>query len=548
MARFDCSSEGKRRACFEGTRTDLLTTIRWWITHSIEGIHEEPTITSPDHGQSPVHVGPKRHRIFWLTGVAGTGKSTIAQSVAEYCAKEKWLAASFFFSRDDGERNHPKLVFSTIAHQLGTTFHQPLMPLMQEAVKANPDIWYSDPSNQLQKLIIEPIQKSVARGQSFPSPAVIVLDALDECKDDETTSLIVSVLSAYINDLPFSIFLTSRPEPNIRLPFLSPHLSSHTRPFFLHEISKSSVEHDIEIFLARELNRIGSLDEGLQKSDWFTKDDVRTLVRLSDGLFIFAATAIRFIEDPNTFHPRGQLRDLVSVTKISEQSKAYPYWYLDQLYLKVLRNAFPPSTSTDTLARLRTILGCIVVLCDPLSALSISALLSHNTSKDVAIESILQRLHSIIIIPSNPEAVQIMHASFPDFIVDQTRCTEPDFLIDTSLHHSCLTIHCLNQLNSLERDICKIKDFSKLNREIGDISTRIAQSIPPAMQYACRHWANHLAHSLPSDKLFGLLQTFCFHRSLYWLEALSLMDSLDVAIPVLRRAQQILSVSYRNQA
>jgi hypothetical protein len=88
-------------------------------------------------------------------------------------------------------------------------FHQPLMPLMQEAVKADPDIWYSDPSNQLQKLVIEPIRKSIAEGKSFPSPAIIVLDALDECNDDEVTLLIVSALSAYIDDIPFSIFLTS---------------------------------------------------------------------------------------------------------------------------------------------------------------------------------------------------------------------------------------------------------------------------------------------------------------------------------------------------
>src|SRR5436190_21818049 len=115
-------------------------------------------------------------------------------------------------------------------------------------------------------------------------------------------------------------------------------------------------------------------------------------------------------------------------------------------------------------------LGCIVVLCDPLSAFSISALLSHGISKDVDIANILQRLHSIIIIPSDPGAVRVMHASFPDFIVDQYRCREPDFLIDTSLHHSCLTIDCLNQLNSLQRDICKVKDYSKLNCEIRGIS------------------------------------------------------------------------------
>ena len=545
-ARYNCSDETKRHACLEGTRTDLLETIYEWITHSTKSIGEEHTVTGLDKGLSLVNVSPNRRRIFWLTGVAGTGKSTIAQSVAEYCAKKGWLAASFFFSRDDRERSDPKLVFSTIAHQLGTTFHQPLMPLMQEAVNANPDIWYSDPSNQLQKLIIEPIKKSVSGGESFLSPAVIVLDALDECKDDGTTSLIVSVLSAYINDLPFSIFLTSRPESNIRMPFLD--LQSHTHPFFLHEIAKSSVDGDIKTFLTHELARVGSLHEGLRGHDWFTKDDVRTLVQMCDGLFIFAATAVRFIEDVNIRNPRGQLRDLVSLTKISEQSKPYPYQHLDQLYLTILRNAFPPSSSTNTLARLRMTLGCIVVLCDPLSALSISALLSDGASKDVAILNILQHLHSVVIIPSDPGVVQVMHASFPDFIVDQSRCTEPDFLIDVSLHHSCLAIDCLKQLNSLRRDICKIEDYSKLNCEITDISKRIAQNIPPALQYACRHWTQHLAYSLPSDKLCDLLRTFCFDRSLYWLEALSLMGCLDVAIPALRRAQQFLSVSCCNQA
>src|SRR5437016_5820258 len=58
-------------------------------------------------------------------------------------------------------------------------------------------------------------------------------------------------------------------------------------------------KHDINAFLTHELTRVGSLDEGLQKHDWFTKDDVHTLVRLSDGLFIFAATGVRFIEDGN---------------------------------------------------------------------------------------------------------------------------------------------------------------------------------------------------------------------------------------------------------
>ena len=78
----------------EGTRTRVLSGILAWA--------RDP------------HTKP----IFWLSGIAGTGKSTIAQTVAQYCRESGILGATFFFSRGDSDRTDPSRVFTSIAFQL----------------------------------------------------------------------------------------------------------------------------------------------------------------------------------------------------------------------------------------------------------------------------------------------------------------------------------------------------------------------------------------------------------------------------------------------
>jgi cytidylate kinase len=62
--------------------------------------------------------------IFWLSGIASTGKSTIAQTIAQLFASYGQLGASFFFKKGEGERGNALQFFTTIAsdlvkHELG---------------------------------------------------------------------------------------------------------------------------------------------------------------------------------------------------------------------------------------------------------------------------------------------------------------------------------------------------------------------------------------------------------------------------------------------
>ena len=139
--------------------------------------------------------------MYWLNGLAGTGKSTIAQTVAQRTFADGQLGASFFCSRDFEDRSNLRFIFPTIAAQLArryTEFRSILIPLVQ----SDPEIVRESLYGQMDKLMVQPLVKSAIS-------TVIVIDALDECKDDEPASAILSVLGQFVNQVPkVKFFLT----------------------------------------------------------------------------------------------------------------------------------------------------------------------------------------------------------------------------------------------------------------------------------------------------------------------------------------------------
>jgi hypothetical protein len=126
------------------------------------------------------------------------------------------------------------------------------------------------------------------------------LDALDECRDDRSTSIILSSLSRHIADLsPLKILITSRPEQNITSAFRQ--LRPLSRPLILHEIELGIVQQDIELFLTSSLSEIG--EAYYLSGSWPLEIDIRALAELTNGLFIFAATSVNFIQDRNYSSP-----------------------------------------------------------------------------------------------------------------------------------------------------------------------------------------------------------------------------------------------------
>src|SRR6266704_254410 len=213
----DYAEDNRRVSCFEGTRQALLSDMGEWIFAVTEFL------------------------IYVLSGLAGIGKSTVAQTIAERAANLGILGAPFFFSRDESDRRSAEKFVTTIAFQLciyNKEFAEAIGKALTEEQGAA--VTTKDPEQQLAVLILEPL-RDLAKARS--RPVIIVVDALDECDDKDVPS-VLAVLSLLVQALPcFKVILTTRPRPHIPV---SPEVQ---KIFYLQDIYEKIVDSDIRLYL-----------------------------------------------------------------------------------------------------------------------------------------------------------------------------------------------------------------------------------------------------------------------------------------------------------
>jgi hypothetical protein len=196
------------------------------------------------------------------------------------------------------DRKVLKNIFPTLAYQLACRYPR-FRDHLVKVIKRDPSVAHSSLISQLKDLLVDPLS---ATGIS----CVIVIDALDECVDDQPASAILSVLGRLVNKLPLvKFFITGRPEPRIRSGFRLPLLEPFTQTFLLHEVDPTSVGGDIRLYLTEKLTAIAKRRSDLDLPEaWPSDEDIAALVKKSSGLFIFASTVTRFIESEH-HEPRG---------------------------------------------------------------------------------------------------------------------------------------------------------------------------------------------------------------------------------------------------
>lgn len=447
------------------------------------------------------------HGICWLGGMAGTGKSSIARSIAEDLSNQHRLAASFFFSRGKSGRNTPQF-FISIALQLIVSIPT-LKRAITAAIQKDPDILEKHLRSQFQQLIVEPIRMLES---PISSPMVVVVDAIDECEDEDLGMEIITLIaSAQKNTmLPLQFLFTSRPEPYIAAKFGDIQISHNIHTFSLHDFD---AQDDIRVFLLHRFNEISIKRHAVIRNDtWPQAADVETLVRRASGLFIYAATVMQFIDDRRD----NPVRRLKQILEVELNASPAAYAGLDQLYVQIL------DAAADVIV-LRKVLGVIATLYDPISLAELKDLLSHE-SDDVSLT--LEGLHSIIFIPAEEDKpVSIYHESLRDFLKDNQRSTK--YCVDLPACHGIIGHSVLNLMTTrFVPNLCAL--------DHPDTFTR-------GLWYACEHWAIHLRDSLPSADLIKSLEKFAATSILCWIEALNLINELAKAQQFIRETNQWLS-------
>jgi hypothetical protein len=444
-------------------------------------------------------TGPNGHPICWLNGMAGSGKSALAQSVAQVFSRQGRLAGGFFFSRTIADHHNAQLFLPTIAYQLSISV-PPLKSFILGALEADPSIITKSLHYQLQKLIVEPLLK-------LPQPSssmIVFIDALDECEDQsligDVIDQVTEALMTY--DIPLRFFFTSRPEGRIEAKFVSSSAAAITRSFALCDFN---AQGDIRIFLRSRLAGIYAERRQVMCSIphlWPTPHDLDTLVHRSSGLFIFASTVFKYVDD-NYHNPNHRLKEILGADGRSSSST---YRDLDLLYSQIL-------SSVSDISSLQLVLGTIICLCNPLSVEQIQKLLG---AERVDISLILERLNSILLIPDDRDApVQIFHGSLCDFLIDPQRSNP--YTVDLLTGHVEMTRACLNVMGTeMHENNGVVEDPESVNSG--------------ALRYALDYWTAHLLRSPYKAVLKMDLEKFGVESLLTWIKALRLHNRLENAL------------------
>jgi len=468
--------------------------------------------------------------IFWLSGMAGTGKSTIAKTVAEKLDKKGELGASFFFSKDVGDLCSDRYVLTTLAYQLAR-YDNDYRVEVTRILQDDPDVADLNLTEQFQSLIIEPFQSNAICRERI----VIVIDALDECAG-EPQSIVTLFSSSSIRALPISLKLlvTGRPEIRLTRALSQSSIKDGLQPLYLHEIEDSIVRGDIALYLDHHFRRLVDNHPKLQMKGWPEPEEIEKLADKVGDLFIFASTAMKFISEAR--NPEKRLRLILSDETFTGG--------IDSLYTQVLEFMFPQDYNGEFVTIFRDVIGSIVCLGEPLPVGAIRHLLGVPSS---SLWEVLECLSSIAIVPkTSSDYLQLIHPSFSDFLTQEGRCTDHRFLVDKKQQHTllaCVSLKCM--LDTLKRNICNIEDPLVFNSDIPGLEDILSSKVPLHVRYACSHWAYHVSKADPSSTaLLTLLRSFCTTKFLPWLEILSLSDQVDAALSSVTLVQSWLLVSH----
>jgi hypothetical protein len=518
-ARYDSDElQDQVMTCLEGTRIALLADLDAWAS--------SPT-TAP---------------FFWLNGLAGTGKSTVARTFCEHMAKLKSppvRLATFFVSRHSADRRKPVNILHTLVYQLAAQDGS-IRSKLTQALADEPDLLSRSLGHQVTKLLV-----GAFAGLDPSRPTILVLDALDECEADalgreggQLLPLLAQAVDASASCV--KLLVTSRLEPTIRKMFdeIQTSSSSGSKVLRLHDIDRTIVRSDIRQYLVHSLRALAIISKA---DDWPTPSQLELLLDNADVLFIYAATIVRYIGH-RLYDPRKRLEQVLARAGGSSKSA---YRHLDVLYQGVLANAIPMDDDGGVdepmfTERLRMVLGIVVLAMHPLSPSSIAGLLGWSAHET---EVTLVQLSAVLIV-HNDEPVRIFHPSFPDFLLDESRCVDTRLHVDSRRHHSFFTRRSLSVMNDMLHKDMLGTGLNPLvsNKNIPDLDNLLSERLPAHVRYAVCFWIPHFTQSSPTDELMDVFDLFCQTHLFHWLECLSYLDQLGSALSSLPDAIAHLDV------
>ena len=513
-----------RTYCCDGTRRGILDKINSWVGAG----HIQECAGNPGAQSAS-------SRVFWLYGVAGCGKSTIAASVCEELESGRNLAGSFFCKRDEKERGDGVRLVWAIAYYLARSngaYREHLLTILRDADA----LLDRNLETQANRILVKPLSE-LSHKESRHS-AYIVVDALDECNDNG--AVMRCLASVLVAARWLCLFVTSRDLPEIRkaLTVLGEVKDKH-------DLFAIKAHEDIGVYLRSQLSR------GARLADLRSDDDEKTVALLVDkaeGLFIWIHTAVEYIASRRD--KQRALRIILDLKNSQGTQSA-----LDKIYRRVLEDA-AGSDNADDVILIRYTIGIILTTSanSTLTAHALYAFLPPDVSANLkTFEDILKWLSPVLVICDS--GVRVYHTSFIDFLSQKSRCGDSFYMgqseLNTIMAAGCLEIMELGarrhqhpptktdkgEMSGLRFNICKLESSFLANSDVADLEERKCKYISTELLYSSTFWFGHLlksgifhSESRERENVTSMVEDLlCNARALFWLEIMSLSSNLSVA-------------------
>ena len=490
------SGYNRTLCCMGGTRESILNEITAWVTNQ-----------------------SRPNNTYWIYGLPGIGKTSLAHSICQTLDKRKQLVGAFFCQRDDTSSSEPRNILPTLIYKLAG-ISPSFRRIVAESLRNNQNLTTESMEDTLfldfiRSLPGEPNEHSLA----------FVIDALDECGNSQTRQDVLKALTDAAALAPWlKIIITSRPETDIERFFNGLTGSSHSS-YDLATDQKAN--DDLRTFARIQFNLVASYWH-LSRS-WPEESDFNRVISRANGLFIFIKTLVLALE---------KCEDAEETLKEALQGSAGTgLESLYGLYSSILKS----HSSIGGFWRV-----VVVITTAQYRPLSIEPIAKLTGVKLNLVEKWVDALSSLLYRDEGANgAIRVRHLSISDFFFSD-HC---DYQVNLREAHAQQGTSCLETMvKELRFNICKLDDSRIANKDVKDLQSRIEENISDPLQYSSLYWSSHLCFSSDNGnrdpRALGKLNGFFEGLyPLFWIEVLSIIAMVPIGAPCLRKVIAWLRVS-----
>ncbi len=490
------SGYSRTLCCMGGTRESILDGIITWVTN-----------------------GSGSSNIYWIYGLPGIGKTSLAHSICQTLDEQNQLVGAFFCQRDDPNSSEPRNIIPTLIYKLAGISPN-FRRIVAERLRSNQNL---TAESMKDTLFLDFILSMPA--QPNEHPLAFVIDALDECGNSKSRPDVLKALADAAALAPWlKIIITSRPEADIERFFDGLTGLSHSS-YDLATDQKAS--DDLRTFARSQFESLAS--HWHLPTPWPEESDFNRVISRANGLFIFIKTLVLALEQ--CADPEECLKETLRGSAGTGLESLYG------LYSSILK------AHSNISGFWRMIVAITTVQYRPLCKEPLAKL---TGVKPYLVETFVDSLGSLLYRGEGANgAIRVRHLSISDYFLSD-RCGYQGNLREA---HAQQGIACLDTMvKELRFNICKLDDSRLANTNVKDLQSRIEENISDPLQYSSLYWSNHLCFSPDSltrdPRVLGKLKGFFEGLyPLFWIEVLSIMGMVPIGAPSLRRVMTGVGVS-----